>query len=53
MKMPKTKYVLLGALALIGLVGYLSWNRMNASALPDGVAAANGRIEYLSLKSSG
>lgn len=45
MKKSIPKYALLAGVVLIALVGFLIWNRMNVSDLPDGIAAANGRIE--------
>ncbi|WP_043869734.1 HlyD family secretion protein [Celeribacter indicus] len=46
MKKPKTKYILLGGLVLVvAIAATVAWDRMNASTLPEGIAAANGRIE--------
>jgi len=45
MRKPSPKYVFPALVVLAGLAGVLIWNLRNPSALPDGIAAANGRIE--------
>lgn len=39
------KYVLAALVGLGAVVAYLAWSSLNGSALPPGIAAANGRIE--------
>jgi HlyD family secretion protein len=45
MRKPSPKYVVPALVVLAVLAGVLIWNLRDPSALPDGIAAANGRLE--------
>lgn len=45
MAKPGRNTIILGGLAVVAVLGWLAWDRLQPAGLPAGFASANGRIE--------
>ena len=45
MAKPSRNTIILGGLAVVAALGWLTWNRLQPAGLPTGFTSANGRIE--------
>lgn len=45
MAKPNKNTIILGGVAVVAVIGWLAWGRLQPAALPAGFASANGRIE--------
>lgn len=49
MRLIDKKWVVAGAITIVGVVAYLGWQRLTDSSLPPGIAGGNGRLEAVEI----
>ncbi len=49
MKLQGKGWLVAGAIAIVGIAGYLVWQKANDNSLPAGIASGNGRLEAVEI----